>query len=101
MSSSTSKSQAAAPVVPKFEDHTRVRVAIKNPNQWSKPAAERLNGVVGRTDSFSADSFNGDNSRGPAYLVQFDEPIPSWHWHSAGEPVREFWFAESDLEALP
>jgi len=80
----------------KFTDGARVRVAIRNPASFANGAAETMNERAGRIEAFDPSSTNGDPWMSHAYLVRFDEPVPS-HWRH-GSPLTAFWFAECDIE---
>lgn len=74
----------------------RVRVTIRDRDRYAFGCAEILDGRTGTLQRLMEQSFNGDNSNGPAWLVQFDEPAPSWSSHDM--PVDAFWFPPGDLE---
>jgi hypothetical protein len=91
-----SKSTEAEAAPRAFADGQRVRVKIRGVRQFSGDAGERMNGRLGAVSDYSAKNFNGDPPLGPAYLVQFDEPIAGWHAHQSD--VTAFWFPPGDLE---
>lgn len=76
----------------------RVRVTIRDRDRYAFGCAEILDGRTGTLDRFMEHSFNGDNSNGPAWLVHFDDPVPSWSSHNV--PFYAFWFPPGDLETL-
>jgi len=83
---------------PEPPQERRVRVAIKDVDHYAKWCGETLQGAVGRVARVKENSCCGTHGWGPAWLVEFDTPIPSW-WEG-GEPVTAFWFPPDDLEVL-
>ena len=71
----------------------RVRISIRDPNEYAKGAAEALHGKTGTITEL------GDMIRRTPYngvLVTFDTPAdPWWTWQ---EPVKAFFFEPHDLE---
>jgi hypothetical protein len=75
------------PVNEPLQDGARVRVAIKDRNEYAHGAAESLDGHTGTIERAGR----------PGYLVKFDAPLPrTWWTHQS--PVTAFWFARKDLK---
>lgn len=75
----------------------RVTVKLRDPDRFASGAATALEGATGVVTSFAPNSYNGDGpGPGPAWLVEFDSPRPTWWTHQI--PVTAFWFPAGDLK---
>ena len=72
----------------------RVVVQIANPDQYAGGAADALNGRAGVIEKVKEGYVTWPVSA-HGFLVQFDEPAPTWHNHQA--PCTAFWFEAQDL----
>ena len=72
----------------------RVTVVIQDLSSYS--GGDRFQDVPGVIVKFNPKSVNGKQWLGPAYLVQFDTPVPSEH--TSWSPTTAFWFPPDDLK---
>jgi hypothetical protein len=66
----------------------RVVVTIRDHDTYAHGCAAALDGKHGTVERA--------NTRGDAWLVNFDEPAPTWWTHQT--PANAFWFPANDLK---
>jgi len=69
----------------------RIRIDIANKERYTSHCLTALNEQMGTVIVTS----QAGRAYEPAYLVQFDSPVPAWYKH--GLPVSFFWFPWEDI----
>ena len=84
-----------------FTENDRVHIQIADTSRFARGAAECLDGKTGTVTEVMEHSVNGKWNgieRGPAVLVEFDEPARPWWTNQT--PCAAFWFRPEDLTKI-